>query len=252
LPSLYAHRGAAAELPENTLPAFELALSVGATAIETDCHMTSDGHVVLSHDPTGERMAGVARAIKDCTLDEVRTWDVGRGFVDARGERPFAGKGFRIPTLAEALRAHPDVRFNVDAKQDQPDMTAALLEAILRADACDRTLLASFDAGTLGRIRRAGYPGPTGLARREVLLFLGCPVRLLDVAGVIRGQAAQLPHRAFGLDLGKRAVVERAHRLGLEVHYWTVNDLARARELLALGADGIMTDDPRRIAPAFT
>lgn len=71
-PRLYAHRGAAVELPENTLEAFRRALDVGANAIETDCHVTRDGHVVLAHDATGARLAGVPRAIADFTLDEVR------------------------------------------------------------------------------------------------------------------------------------------------------------------------------------
>jgi glycerophosphoryl diester phosphodiesterase len=247
VPDLYAHRGAAAELPENTLPAFARAIERGATAIETDCHMTRDGQIVLSHDPTGARMAGVPRAIRESTLEEVRTWDVGVGFSqggDARRDT------FRMPTLEVALQAFPGVRFNVDAKQREPDMTERLVEVIRRAGACERTLIASFDVVTLRRVRRAGYPGPTGLARAEVLALLCAPLRLLRLTGV-PGVAAQLPHRTAGIDLGRRALIAKCHALGLLVHYWTVNDPARASELLALGADGIMTDDPRAIAPVF-
>src|SRR5579872_3898446 len=116
-PLLFAHRGASRELPENTLPAFRRALEVGATALETDVHMTRDGHLVLSHDPTGARMAGVARAIRDATLAEVRGWDAGVGFVDEEGRRPFAGRGFRFATLEELLEEWAGVPVNVDAKQ---------------------------------------------------------------------------------------------------------------------------------------
>ena len=77
MPRLYAHRGAAVELPENTLPAFRLALELGADAIETDAHLTRDGHVVLSHDPTGRRMCGISTPIERATLDEVRSWNAG-------------------------------------------------------------------------------------------------------------------------------------------------------------------------------
>lgn len=233
---LYAHRGAAAELPENTLEAFARALEVGANAIETDAHMTRDGHVVLSHDATGARRAGTARAICDATLDEVKRWDVGRGL--------------RVPTLAEALAAFPDVRFNVDAKQRRPDMTAALVEAIRRAGAEPRVLVASFDVRTLRRVRRT-YRGATGLAQAEVIALLALPSPVLRAVR-LAGSAAQLPHRYGPIDLGKRSVVDKCHALGLVVHYWTVNDVARAKELLAIGADGIMTDDPRAIAPAFS
>jgi glycerophosphoryl diester phosphodiesterase len=257
-PRLYAHRGAGVELPENTLPSFRLALELGADALETDAHLTRDGHVVLSHDPTGQRMCGVPTPIARATLDEVQAWDAGAGFVDAARNRPHAGKGYRIPTLGEALEAFPEVAFNVDAKSRHPEMVARTLDAVNRAGAADRTLLASFDARTLREVRRLGYRGATGLAQSEVLRLLLLPrrlatpawVRRLDRLGFGSAAAAQLPYRIYGIDLGTRAVVEKCHALGLEAHYWTVNEPALATRLLEVGADAIMTDDPRRVGPA--
>src|ERR1700727_2463127 len=92
-PRLYAHRGAGIELPENTIPSFALAVGLGADALETEAHLTRDGHGVLSHDPTGARMCGVATSIADATLAEVQAWDAGAGSAHA-------GKGYRVPTLA--------------------------------------------------------------------------------------------------------------------------------------------------------
>jgi glycerophosphoryl diester phosphodiesterase len=250
-PRLYAHRGAAAELPENTVPAFLRALEVGADAIETDAHMTRDGHVVLSHDPSGQRMAGIAREIRAATLTEVRSWDVGRGFVDAQGGRPFEGGGYRIPTLAEALAACPHVPFNVDAKQGSPDMLPALLDVIRKANAEDRVLVASFDARLLGRVRRLGYRGETGLGRADVLRVVCSPVAVLR-RFPIRGAAIQIPTRVGAVRLATRPFINKCHALGLKVHFWTINEPAEAERLLALGADGIMTDDPTRLAPLFT
>jgi glycerophosphoryl diester phosphodiesterase len=248
MPRLYAHRGAAAELPENTLPAFARALELGATALETDCHLTKDGHVVVSHDADGRRMANVERTIRSSSLDEVRAWDAGWGFVDAAGGRPFAGRGFQVPLLEELLAAHPGVPLNVDAKQ--PGMEEALVRTVRRARAQDRVLLASFHAATLRRVRRLGYEGETGLGRSEVARLVFLPRRLLELAP-LAGAAAQIPDRFHGVDLGRPALVAKCHALGKVVHYWTVNDPRRARELLAAGADGVMTDDPRAIAPAF-
>jgi glycerophosphoryl diester phosphodiesterase len=247
-PRLYAHRGAAAELPENTLPSFRRALDLGADAIETDAHLTKDGHVVLSHDPTGARMCGVRAAIARATLDEVRTWDAGVGFRGASGARSFAGQGYRIPTLDEALRAFPDTPFNVDAKSRHPEMVARLLDVVSGAKATERTLVASFDVRTLREVRRRGFAGKTGLAQAEVMRLLVLPVFALTIVP-LRGSAAQIPYRAYGIDLGKRSVVERCHALGLEVHYWTVNDAPLATRLLDLGADALMTDDPRALSP---
>lgn len=251
MPLLYAHRGAAVELPENTLPSFRLALELGADAIETDAHLTRDGHVVLSHDPTGERMCGVPVPIARATLDEVRSWDAGAAFVDSRGERPHRGKGYRIPTLEEVLRELPGVAFNVDAKSRHPEMVRRTIDVVNRAGAAERTLLASFHAATLREVRRRGYAGKTGLGQADVIRLLALPARLLATPPFrLGGAAAQLPYRMYGIDLGTRAVVAKCHALGLLVHYWTVNEPPLATRLLALGADAIMTDDPRRVAPA--
>jgi glycerophosphoryl diester phosphodiesterase len=243
---LYAHRGARLELPENTLPAFRRALDVGANALETDCHVTRDGHVVLSHDATGARMASVACAIADATLDEVRAWDMGRGFVDREG-RHHGGEGFRMPTLEEALVELRGVPLNVDVKSRLPGAAERVVDVVRRARATEATLLTSFDARTVRRVRALGYEGPTGLAQAEVLRLLFLPTRALRVFR-LGGVAAQLPHRQGPVDFGRRRLIDKCHALGLVVHYWTVNDPARARALLALDADGIMTDDPRAIA----
>ncbi len=139
----------------------------------------------------------------------------------------------------------------MDAKSRHPEMVARLLEVIARADASDRVLVASFDARTLRDVRARGYRGKTGLAQSEVLRLLGLP-RRWHARHPLGGAAAQIPFRTFGIDLGTRAVVEKCHALGLEVHYWTVNEAPLARRLLDVGADVIMTDDPRALVSVFT
>ncbi len=238
------------ELPENTLPAFRLALELGADALETDAHLTRDGHVVLSHDPTGARMCGVHRAIGEVTLADLRHWDAGALFRNAAGVRSRVGMGFRIPTLDQALRELSGVAFNVDLKSRHPEMVPRVLDVIDRAGAADRTLVASFHVDALREVRRRGYRGKTGLAQAEVVRLLVMPASALAWFP-LPGAAAQLPHRMYGINLGTRTVVDRCHRLGLEAHYWTVNDPALATRLLDVGADAIMTDDPRAIAPVL-
>ncbi|HEY2511953.1 MAG TPA: glycerophosphodiester phosphodiesterase [Polyangiaceae bacterium] len=250
LPRLYAHRGAAAELPENTVPSFRRALELGADCLETDAHLTRDGHVVLSHDPTGARMCGVHTAIADATLADVQSWDASARFDDPRREVASSGQRFRIPTLEEALTEFPGVPFNVDAKAHHPVMVRHLVDVIRKAGAADRTLIASFDAPTLREARRLGYEGKVGLAQSEVLRLLALPRGVLGWLP-FAGAAAQIPYRAYGIDLGTRAVVAKCRSLGLEVHYWTVNDPALAVRLLDAGADAIMTDDPRAIFPTI-
>src|SRR5262245_2817843 len=155
-PIVYAHRGASFELPENTLEAFGLALELGADAIETDAHMTRDGRIVLAHDPTAERTAGVAQSIEHSTLGEVRQWNVGARFTPRRPGLFRSGQRFRMPTLEEALAAYPGVVFNVDAKQNAPDMIPALLRAIRAVRAEVRVRIASFSTKNLVRARSLG------------------------------------------------------------------------------------------------
>ena len=248
---MYAHRGASFELPENTIEAFRLALDLGADAIETDAHLTHDGHVVLSHDPTGERMAGVARPIRDATLADVRAWDVGARFV-ARGRDGRGGelRAYRMPTLDEALEALPGVDFNVDAKDVGRAMVPALVRCVRRAGAAGRVRIASFSAKNLRRARALGYEGETGMAPREIAraMLLPAPVARF----VVRGDAAQVPLRAWGVRFDTQRAIDRLHALGLRVDFWTIDDADKARALFAMGADGVMTDDPRTVCAGLS
>jgi glycerophosphoryl diester phosphodiesterase len=243
-PIVYAHRGASFELPENTLEAFALAIDLGADAIETDAHMTRDGRIVLSHDATGERMTGVARAIADTTLTEIRSWNVGARFEPKRPGIFRPGDRFRMPTLEEALEAFPDVVFNVDAKQTRPDMIPALLRAIRSARAEDRVRIASFSTQNLVRARSLGYPGETGLSPNEIARIMFLPRAALRWLRP-RGHAAQVPRRAYGVVFASQGAIDRFHAIGLRVDFWTIDDPREAARLFAMGADGVMTDDPR-------
>jgi glycerophosphoryl diester phosphodiesterase len=245
---VFAHRGAAAERPENTLPSFRRALELGADALETDVHLTADGVVVAAHDDDGARMTGVARSLRDTTWRDVQGWDAGYGFVDASGERPFAGQGYRIPSLEELLVALPSARFNVDLKSEDPELVARFLGVVRARGAEDRVIAASFFRSTLVRLRGAGFRGETSLAEKEFVRWWALPSWLR--LGPPPGTRAQIPTRSGPFSFANPCVLRKLHRLGLRVDYWTINDPDEARALVALGADGIMTDDPARIVPA--
>lgn len=247
---LYAHRGASAELPENTLPAFQRALELGVDALELDVHLTRDGHPLVSHDDTAHRMGGVTAAWRDLDLAAAQAIDLGHGFVAADGSRPHAGRGFRAPSFEEVLVELPGVRVNVDIKQARPPMVSPLLRLLRRLKAEDRVTLASFRARTLLAVRQRGYGGETALAQAEVAALCALPVRAIESLPFV-GDAAQVPVRAGPVTMGSSWFVAKCHRLGMRVDFWTINDPDQARQLIALGADGIMTDDPARMAPAL-
>jgi len=220
---IYAHRGASRELPENTMRAFRRALELGADALETDVHVTHDGVIVVSHDPDGARIFGEPARIADSSWAEVRAWG--------------------IPSLEEVVTTFSGVPINVDLKIDAAAQAVALLRKL---GAEDQVTLASFQSSTLRKVRALGYRGPTGLGRSEVARLLSLPAAAQRGPLAPPGRAAQLP-----LSLAKPWIIRRCHALGLRVDYWTVNEPALATSLVALGADGIMTDDPATIVPAL-
>jgi glycerophosphoryl diester phosphodiesterase len=231
---LYAHRGASARAPENTLAAFEIALADGANALELDIHRTADGHFVVAHDPDGARTAGCDERIAEVSLDDIRRWT-------ACGES--------IPTLPEFLLAFPDIPVSIDLKPNDSTAVEPLLELLSTHDAESRVTVASFHDHLVWRVRRLGWRGRTALTRGEVAALRFAPMTV--ARRLVRGHAAQVPPRSGPIRLDRRSFLDRCRRLGIRADYWVVNDPEEARELLAAGATGLMSDDPARVVPVF-
>jgi glycerophosphoryl diester phosphodiesterase len=245
---LYAHRGASAERPENTMPAFERAIEIGVDAIETDVHLTRDGHLIVSHDETAQRMTGARLAWADITLDDARLLDAGWGFVAPDGHRPYAGRGITIPTFSEVLDAFPVHHINVDLKE--PRAIGAMLEVVRKHRAEDRVTIASFHTSTAIAVRRRGYAGETGLSQGEVATLITLPAMVWRQLP-FTGNAAQVPTQHGPLHFDRASFIAKCHAIGLRVDFWVIDDAAEAQRLLDLGADGIMTNDPAAIRPLF-
>jgi glycerophosphoryl diester phosphodiesterase len=224
-PLAFAHRGGAAHYPENSWRAFEHAVALGYSYLETDVNATADGVLVAFHDRTLDRVTDRAGRICQLPYSEVSAARIG-------GTEP-------IPLLEDLLGAWPDARFNIDVK-DEPAVRP-LAGVLGRADAWDRVCITSFSARRLGAVRRA-LPRPVCMATSPLgvaALRLGTPHRA--TAARLRRSAVrctQIPVR-----VATESYVRRAHAAGLQVHVWTVNDREVMARLLDLGVDGIMTDD---------
>ncbi len=245
---LYAHRGASAERPENTMPAFERAMEIGVDALEMDVHLTRDGELIVAHDDDAARTTGARVAWGDLDLADALTLDAGWGFVAADGTRPFAGQGICVPTFEEVVDAFPDTRINVDIKG--LGAVTAMLDLVQRKRAEDRVTLASFHFRSLVQIRRKGYTGDTGLSISEVASLLGLPA-LLWRQLPFTGDAVQVPIKQGRIHFDRPTFIAKCHSLGLRVDFWTIDEPSEAARLLELGADGIMTNDPKTIRPLF-
>jgi glycerophosphoryl diester phosphodiesterase len=224
-----AHRGGSLDGRENSLAAFERAVRLGYRYLETDVHATADGVLVAFHDHTLERVTDGAGVIADLPWREVRTARIA-------GSEP-------IPLLAELLDAWPEARVVIDPKHDRA--VVPLVEAITRAGAVERVCVGSFSDRRLAQVRAALGPrlctsmGP-GEVRRLRLAAWG----LLPRSAVPRAAACvQIPVRHRGVRLVEPRLLACAHALGLPVHAWTINDPAEMRALLAIGVDGLISDD---------
>jgi glycerophosphoryl diester phosphodiesterase len=226
-PIAFAHRGGASEHPENTMPAFEHAVRLGYRYLETDAHATSDGVLVAFHDNVLDRVTDRKGVIAQLPWETVRL---------AR-----LGADVGIPLMEDLLAAWPDVRVNIDLKHEAS--VAPLVEVIDRTAAHDRVCVASFSGKRLDRFRRlSGGRVCTAIAPLEItrlrLAGFGAPV------GRFNGNCAQVPVRQGPVLILDRRFVDGAHRQGLPVHVWTIDDPAEMERLLDLGVDGIMTDRP--------
>ena len=248
-PIAFAHRGGAGEAPENTLAAFEIAVGLGYGYFETDAHLTRDGVLVAFHDDKLDRVTDRSGAIAELAIAEVESADAGFSFsTDGGRSFPFRGCGIRVPRLEELLVRWPEVRINVDPKADACiGPLAALLD---RCSAWERVCIGSFSDRRLVRIRALGRGRAcTSMGPAAVAL-----ARLAAASGRIPHLGAdclQVPLRRGAIRIVTKRFVEAAHRSGLPVHVWTIDDEATIEALLDLGADGIMTDRLKLLAEVF-
>ena len=233
-PVIFAHRGASAHAPENTIAAFELALEQHADAIELDVKLSADGHAVVIHDPTLERTTGVPGRVKDLSLAELQSLDAGSFFSESY-------KGEKIPTLEQVFEAVGKRTFinveltNYTTPRDPLVETVCML--VKKFGLQKRVIFSSFFASNLSKAQAYLPEVPRGLLAFDGLLGAWS--------------------RSFGFNFGRYQAlhpylkdvtpqqVQRVHRLKRRIHVWTVNAAEDMRRLFHWGVDAIFTDDPQ-------
>lgn len=232
-PKIFAHRGASLHAPENTLAAFELAVTQQADAIELDAKCCADGEVVVFHDQTVERTSNGTGKVLDLPLAALKELDAGSWF-----NTQFQGEA--IPTLEEVFQAVGQKIFiNVELtnyaslRDDLPEKVVALVR---RYGLQNRVLFSSFN--------------PLAL-RRAYKLIPTVPLGLLAAPGISGAWARSwlgklVPYQALHPEMQDTTLklVQRQHQQGKQVNVWTVNAAAEMQQLFEWGVDGIMTDDP--------
>jgi glycerophosphoryl diester phosphodiesterase len=224
-PLVIAHRGASGELPENTLPAYELAVAQGSDMIEIDLHVSRDDAIVITHDEELEGLGGIGE-VADLTLEEIRRLPGGAA----------------VPVLQEVLDAFGGrIPFNLELKRgtraDYPGMEAAVFEEVAARGLLEETLFSSFFDPVLRRLREVSRE-----ARIALLISRKFPQGAIERARQLGAEALNPERPVVTSEL-----VKAAHGEGLAVYVFTVDDPPEMRRLLDLGVDGLFTNYPKRM-----
>ena len=238
--NVISHRGANRVAPQNTIPAFESALEIGIDGFETDVHITKDGHVVICHNYTIDETSDGNGKISDMTLKELKSHDFGSYFSEEFKETP-------LPTLDEFLEVTSESSaeiINIELKCPKDNnishLVEATLESVKKYGCLDRVIISSFSPKVLKTVKdidprcRTAFLYP--ISHPSVCRMVLYPFFM------VKKIKADIIHPA-SLVVTKE-LVEIAHRMGIQVNVWTVNDKKTILKLLGYGVDGIITDKP--------
>ena len=233
-PIIFAHRGASAYAPENTIASFELAVVQQADAVELDVKLSADGQVIVIHDSTVDRTTNGHGKVQDMTLAELKTLDAG-----ARFSSQYTGE--KIPTLDEVFEAvGKRIFINIELKNYTNrggDLVETVCMLIKKHQMQKWVMFSSFFPNALSKAHSYLPDVPRGLLALDGLLGVWA--------------------RSFGFTFGKYTALHpnlkgftqedvlRVHRLKRRVHVYTVNQAEDMRRLFKWGVDGVFTDDPQ-------
>jgi glycerophosphoryl diester phosphodiesterase len=251
-PLLLAHQGGELLAPTNTMAAFARAEEIGGSDfLDIDVHLTRDGQLVGIHDETVDRTTNGHGRVDAYTLAELQELDAGYYFQDLQGDYSYRGKGVKIASLEEVFSAYAEKFYlHFEIKDTYPkgapsQIEARLWELIQRYHMEQRVIVASFQQGIVRRFNRlAGGKVVMGAGRAEIAQFVLAHKFGLPGFYRRRSQVLEIPVASGGFNLKDRRLIQGAHRLGMEVYYWTIDEQAEMRELIELGADGLFTNRP--------
>ena len=250
-PLVMAHQGGNGLWPDNTLYAFEQAVALGVDVLEMDVHSTADDVLVVIHDSTVDRTTDGSGAVHELTLAELQALDAAHEWTPDNGQGPelgetfsYRGQGITVPALEELFVAFPGMPMNIEIKQAEPSIAEPLCRLIREYDRADSVLVVSFHEEATREFREVCPEVVTGTTQNEVIALFALSKPFLEGAYGPAAGAVQVPEYRSGLHVLTERFVDAAHKRGLQVHAWTINDEADMRRLADLGVDGIITDRP--------
>jgi len=245
-PLVYAHRGGSKLRPENTLASFDNGLALGADGLELDVRLSKDGQVVVHHDATLDRTTSATGPVVDLTAAELGQVDAGYRFQALDGTAaafPFRAAGIGVPTLAAVFARYPGVPLIIELKLASAELARKTLELATAAGALERIAIGSFSGEALKAARQLAPGLRTGAGREETRWALYRSWVRWPL-GRPQYQEFQVPERSGNTTVVSRRFVEHAHRAGVAVKVWTVDEERDMHRLLDWGVDGLISDRP--------
>lgn len=245
-----AHQGGEWLRPSNTLVAFDHAVALGVDVLEMDIHLTADNVIILMHDDTVDRTTDGSGAIKEMTFAEIRALDAGYYWTDDDGATyPYRGQGIRVPTLEEMFQRYPEMRMNIEIKQETPSMVRPFCQLIRDHNMEEKVLVGTFHQAAVEEFREECPDVLSSMVEPEIQLFFGLNTAFLGALFQAPGVAFQVPLTSSLPVIGEVDVVTEpfirgAHAHNIQVHAWTINEPDEMERLIGLGVDGIITDRP--------
>ena len=250
---IIAHRGGKGIAPEGTLAAFDKSFELGVDIFEYDIHQTSDGHLVVIHDPSVDRTTDGSGLINEMTLYEVQALDAGYHFQDETGKYSYRGQGVYIPTVREVFEAYPNMRQLIEIKDTNDpaiyeEIIQKLWHLIQEYEMEDYVMIGSFDHEINERFEEISTGKiPIGAGEQAVRDFANMHVPYLNGLAKSTVDSLQLPVEEEGHNLASKNIIRSAKKRNMAIYYWTINEKEEMKELILKGVDGLITDYPDRM-----
>ena len=216
------HRGNSKEFIENSFEAFSSVVKMGYKYIETDLRMTLDREVIAFHDLDLKRLFGLDVQVNDLTFNEIANL--------------FKEKNCKLLSLEDALKSFPDTKFNIDLKDNK--VTKDSIDIVSRLNAFDRVCFASFNSGRTQQVLNFNQNASVSMGLKDVAKFKFFKMHNKNI------KFLQIPLVWNGIKVVTKNLIKKAHEKGLLVHVWTINDKKVMNDLINIGVNGIVTDEP--------
>lgn len=245
-PHIIAHQGSSLELPPNTIDAFQLALDQGADIIELDIWRSRDGVWVVIHDRNLSRITGVDKDIMDLTYEEIQSLDAGYNFTNSSGNYSYRNKNYRIPSLEQVFKMFNNEKINIEIKGDNTLGLSDLVDLVMKYQMERKLLVVSSSYRVIKKFRKiTNYEIATAASKPDIMkmIYLG------KIPGFrFHFDAFQLPfysEKVKNLGFLNKDWINSMQSKGLEVHYWTIDNVEDIKNAVTIGVNGIITNKPK-------